>query len=274
MKYSLGKLPATPHVGLKLADYIKPHRLPKPPENFGHETLVPDWGMLGNDTVGDCAIAGPFHAIQLWCSEGQKPFSVNTECTLAEYSAITGYDPKDPTTDRGSNVQEVAEYWRRTGLKDAAGNTHKIECYMSLEPGNLEQLWHALYLFDGVGIGLELPEEYQTAFFSGQVWDALPYPTIEGGHYILGVGRRAGMINTVTWGKTQLLTPAGYQQFNDETFVYFDEEKLLKGKSLEGFDAEQLMADMVDIAEESSYDPNPFYNPCQEVPLDEYIEQE
>jgi hypothetical protein len=84
--YKLGKSPARPHEGLKLRDYIQPHRLPPVPENFGHETLVGDWGMLGNgpgpgnpstapNGVGDCAIAAPFHGDVVVCGgqeEGQR----------------------------------------------------------------------------------------------------------------------------------------------------------------------------------------------------------
>ncbi|RAV17523.1 hypothetical protein DQP57_00420 [Mycobacterium colombiense] len=265
MNYRLGKHPATPHYGLKLSDYVRHSDLPSLPEEFGHGNLVSDWGMLGNDTVGDCAIAGPFHAEMLWCTEGDKPFKINTECTLEMYSAITGYDPSaynwwtnSNPTDNGSNVQDVAEYWRTTGLKDAAGNIHKIQCYMALEPGNVEQLFQAIYLFGAVGIGVELPAEFQDAFNRGEVWDALEDPHIEGGHYILGVGKRAGNIEIVTWGQTCQLTPAAYEQFNDETFVYFNEEMLVKGKSLEGFDADQLMADLADIHNETGgEDPAP-----------------
>lgn len=278
-KYRLGKLPAQPHEGLKLSDYLRPSKLPPVPENFGHETLVKDWGMLGNGPgrdnpptapfgAGDCAIAGPFHALQLWCAEGQKPVHADAVSTLAAYSAITGYDPKDYNqftednpTDQGSDVQKVAEYWRTTGLKDADGTVHKIDAYMALEPKNLEQLWYALYLFDGVGIGIECPAEYQQAFNAGQVWDAIPHPTIDGGHLVTGVGRRGGLINLVTWGKTQLMTGAGYTQFSDEAYVYLDSEKLINSKDVNGFDKDQLIADMADLADASTYDP-----PTQPLP--------
>jgi hypothetical protein len=263
LRYCLGKAPARPEgVKLHLRDYIKPYRLPAPPENFGHESLVPDWGMLANDKVGDCAIAGPFHALQLWCAEGKKPIEVNDDCVLKAYSAVTGYDPdaynpwsRTNPTDNGSNVLDVAEYWRTTGFTDAAGRVHKIDTYLALEPKNVEQLFQALYLFDGVGIGIDCPAEYMDAFDKGQAWDSLKDPHVEGGHFILGLGRRGGMINTVTWGRTQLFTAAGYEQFSDEAFVYFDSEKLINGKNIDGFDAEQLIADLAGIAQESEYEP-------------------
>ena len=217
----------------------------------------------------------------MWCAEGKKKVNVDTACTLAAYSAITGYDPKqyDPRTgenptDQGSDVQKVAEYWRTTGLTDAAGAVHKIDAFMSIEPGNLEQLYYALYLFDGVLIGIEFPAEYMSAFAAHQAWGAVKDPSIEGGHAILGVGRRGGNINVITWGRTQLMTPAGYQQFNDETFVFLDEEKLINGRDIDGFDVQQLLADMTDLADESSYDqpptePIPVCFPDEDLPEEE-----
>lgn len=254
--YKLGKTPATPgRAKLHLADYLDTPALPTPPDpnNFGHYNLVSDWQMLGNDQWGDCAIAGPFHAIMLWNAEAGNQVSINTKCTLAAYSAITGFNPgAGPSganpTDQGSNVQDVATYWQRTGLTDASGKVHKIDTYLALEPGNWEQLMHALYLFDGVGIGIECPSQYQQLFATGQVWGALADPDIEGGHYVLGVGARNGNVDLVTWGRTQQMNEAGYKQFCDEAFVYFSKEKLLaSGKDLNGFNVAQLLQDLAVI---------------------------
>lgn len=248
MTYKLGKKPAREGaVKLQLSDYLDLSKLPTPPANFGREHMLPhwpDWKMLGNDTVGDCAIAGPFHALMLWNAEAGKTINVDDACTLREYSAITGYDPKDPSTDQGSDVQQVAEYWRTTGLTDDDGGVHKIDAYVALQPGNIAQLWAALYLFDGVGIGLSFPAEWQTATQNNELWDKVRNPNIEGGHYVLGVGRRSGYINLVTWGQQQLMTEAGYQEFNDETIVYLDEDKLINGKDINGFDLATLKADL------------------------------
>lgn len=266
LQFKLGKQAALPHDGLKLRDYLATSALPPVPDNYGHEMLVPSWGMMGNDTVGNCAAsAGPFHAEMLWCAMAKKSVNFNAANAIAEYSEIAGYNPKDPSTDQGADVQKVAEFWRTTGMKDADGNRHKIDCYLSLEPGNLTQLYQAMWLFGCVGIGIDFPAEYMQAFNRGQIWDKIDSPHIEGGHYILGVGRRAGFINTVTWGRTQLMTPAAYQQFNDETFVYLNEEMLIKGQSIDGFNVDQLMADLADIESEAPEQPQ--NKECNTLPL-------
>lgn len=268
--FKLGKLPAAPELcKLRLSDYFDHTALPTPPENFGHETLVTSWGMLGNgqapdnpkyapNGAGNCGIAGPYHALTLWNLEAGKHVPIDTETVLKAYSEIAGYDPKqyDPDTDynptdNGSNVNQVAAFWSKHGLPDSSGAVHKVSAYLALDPGDIDQLWQALYLFDGVGIGIAMPEEWQLATQLGQVWDVLDDPTIAGGHYVLGVGRRGGNLNIITWGQTQLMTPAAYQAANDETLVYFSEEKLLNGKSIDGFDRAALIKDLQTLAKDS-----------------------
>ena len=256
MNYRLGKLPARNTVRLKLKDYISADLPPLPSGDFGHQNLISDWKMLGNGPdpenppglphgAGDCAFAGPFHAIMLWNAVAGKTVNVNTACVLKEYSDITGFNASQPWTDQGSNAEDVAQHWQATGLTDASGVNHRIDGFVALEPGNLQELWYATYLFDAVGIGVNFPGEWMTAFNQGSTWEKLPSPTFEGGHYILSVGRVSGYIDTITWGRQQLLSPAGYQQCNDETIAYVSSERLLaSGKDLNGFDLKQLLADL------------------------------
>jgi hypothetical protein len=253
-QYALGKLPARNTVRFKMRDYIPESFLPpQPAGDFGHSELISDWQVLGNNDWGDCAIAGPYHGEMLFNAVGGRSINVNTACVLDAYSAITNFDinagpPGKNPTDRGSNVESVAEYWRTVGLTDASGINHKIDAYIALEPGNLDELYMAMYLFDGVGIGVNFPQEWMDAFKIGSSWEALPSYRIVGGHYILGVGRTSGYIDTITWGRQQMLSPAGYRQFNDETLAYVSTERLLaSGKDINGFNLDQLLADLQEL---------------------------
>jgi hypothetical protein len=234
---------------LRFGDYFHPRAvLPTPPVEFGHEGLVDNWGMLANDTIGDCAIAGPYHAQMLWCAEGKRPFPVSDPDVIGTYSAVTGYVPGDESTDRGSDPQEVADYWQYSGLRDHSGNVHRIGGWVDLTPGNLTELWLATWLLDGVGVCLNLPSAWMQQFSDdpGTPWDALdPDADIEGGHYVLGVCRRGGNLGVVTWGRVQPMTPAGYKQFNVRTLAYVSSDKLVNGCSLEGFNMSQLQADLL-----------------------------
>lgn len=244
----LGKRPARINsVHLRLSTYLNTAAvLPLIPEVFGHDNLVSEFGMLGNDTVGDCVFAGAAHETMLWNREVGRDVEFTTDTVLAEYSKLTGYNPEDPSTDQGTDMQAAASYRRRIGVRDTAGRRHRIGAYVALTPGDPDQLAAATYIFGAVGVGLRFPDYAMTEFESGQPW-AVRYgsPQIDGGHYIPVVGRGAnGNFHTVTWGRVQEMTPGFYRRYCDEALVYFTEEFLTAGVSPEGFDRAQLLIDL------------------------------
>jgi hypothetical protein len=247
----LGKQPATEdRRDLMFARYVRKAQLPTPPAKFGHEDLFgpKEWGMLGNDQWGDCAWAGPAHETMLLTKEGGRSAAFSTDAVLSDYSAGTGFDPKagppgQNPTDQGSNVREVLKYRAKTGIVDANGNRHKVGAYVKLDTKNLDQVTEALYLFQVVGIGIEFPASAMDQFNNGQPWDVVQGSQIEGGHYVPLVARRDNL-EVVTWGALQQMTQAFYEKYCDEAWAYISEENLQQGKSPEGFDLEQLQADL------------------------------
>jgi flagellar hook protein FlgE len=253
----LGKLPAASSqpVKLKFRDFLDRTQLPPLPKgDFGHDSLVTNWGMLGNDKYGDCVLAGAGHEHMLWLREAghteAEVTSLFTEkAALKNYSAVTGFNPDDPDTDQGTDMAQAASYRRKTGYIDSKGNRHKIGAYVDLDPGNITELWYAAWLFDGVGIGVNFPSQWMDAFNKGSkgLWDHVSRPKLEGGHYITGVGRH-GNLNIVTWADDHpRLTPRGYAQFNDQTIAYASAEKLVSGRDDNGFDWPGLLAALKEI---------------------------
>lgn len=257
MAFRYGKRPARPGaVRLRLADYLHETLLPEVPAVFGHQALVgADWGMLGNDSVGDCAWAGAAHETMLWTAEGGGAAAQFTaDSVLADYAACTGYDPgqTDPVTgenptDQGTDIVVAAAYRHSTGVLDANGARHTIGAYVGISRGNVGELVTAAYLFGAVGVGIQVPEYAESQFQRGAVWDVSNGPAdIVGGHYIPVVGRDdAGNLLAVTWGRIQPMTPAFYRQWSDEALVYVSSEMLSgTGETPEGFNVAQLQADL------------------------------
>lgn len=238
-------------ISFKFADFFDAKKLPTPPASFGHYGLVKNFYGLGNDRAGNCVWAGGAHETMIWSMEGGRPRSRFTiKSVLSDYSAVTGFDPKKPETDQGTDMQIAASYRRKTGILDAQGVRHKIDSYVALEIGNVDQLVLAMWLMGAAGIGLQMPQEAMTAFDAGQVWEIPPKPHIVGGHYVPGVGRdKNGNILVVTWGKVQAMTPAFYNRFCDEAVAYISLE-ILNDKNLspEGFDADSLRAHLVNLS--------------------------
>lgn len=239
----LGKLPARQDsIKLKFANYTA---LPPAPTKGGHYTLVSDWqGMLGNDQYGDCVLAGGDHEHIYWNAEANKKVTFNEKTALADYSAITGFNPNDPNSDQGTDMQVAASYRLKTGLIDANGKRHKIGAYVALSAGNKSQMKQAIQLFGSAGIGIQFPSSAMTQFNNNHPWTIISGARIEGGHYVPAVGYDSRYVYVVTWGKLQKMSWGFFTKYCDEAVVYLDTEMLTGGKSLEGFNLSQLQSDL------------------------------
>ena len=249
MTYRLGKKPARPGaVKLQFGDYLSTSTLSAPPATFGHDKIIGSWPMLANDTVGCCAISDGLHQHQLWCAETGKRIPLSDAVAIKNYSAVTGYNPKDPSTDQGTDLAQLCSYRQHTGLIDGAGHRHKVGAYLALNPKDFQQLLYAIFYLDGVTIGVDFPSQWMTAFNAGNyLWDKLPHPNVEGGHAITGVASvTPGSVRIVTWGTDLVnLTQAGYEQANDEAYVFISLDRLNNnGLDINGFDIVKLRADL------------------------------
>jgi hypothetical protein len=215
-QFKLGLRPPRPGaIKLRFADYINKPALPPLPAMFGSSIAPPQgWGMDGNDQAGDCVIAGFNHATMRWHSAvGSAVPAFNDSSALADYSRAlvdageNPFDPSDPSTDNGLDIQMAASWWRKTGITDAAGVKHQIKAYAAIT--DLNELLYGAYLFGVAGLGVDLPASAEEQFSRGQVWDDVTGPGI-GGHFIPVIGRDIdGNLLIVTWGKTHRIT----QQF-------------------------------------------------------------
>lgn len=243
MEFKLGKKPAVKGaVTFKLKDYVDRSILPKPPKTFGHEGIIgDDWLMLGNDLYGDCVFAGAAHETMMWNMEAGIEVRFDDAAVLHNYSEVTGFNPADPDSDNGTNMSEAASYRRKTGLIDAEGVRHTVAAYLSIEPGNIAEHYIAMYLFGAIGIGILFPDTAMDQFARRQPWKVVKGAHIEGGHYVSLVARREDM-KCVTWGRIQGMSKTFFKKYNDESIAYVSHERLIEGKTLEGFDADGLIA--------------------------------
>ena len=239
----LGKRPVNVAARRQMArfgDFFNAAKLPTPPALFGNPGLVSDWGMLANDSVGDCVIAGAMHQVMYWnalMGNGTPRFT--DADAIDDYSGATGYVPDNPLTDQGTDMSAFPNYWKNPGLRDAIPNRHVIvDANVSLKVGDWNELLLAAYLFDGVGIGVNLPQSAEDQFNNGQPWTVVSGSSVIGGHYVFGIGPQSpGNVTIVTWGATVPMTRAWYEEYNDETNAYISLEMLnAKGLSAEGYD--------------------------------------
>lgn len=235
---ALGKLPAVDFgaANVTLAD-VQAASLPGAPVRFGNGTMFADWGMLGNDAVGDCAFAGSDHEHMCWTgigNGGTLSAKFTKANTLSDYSALTGYDPADPSTDQGTVVYQLMDYRRTVGVVDATGKRHKIDLAVRLpRPFDWSEFIRAVWAFKAVAIGTLIPQSAMEQFNAGQPWDYVGDRNIEGGHYIPGVGTvdRDNEVTVITWGKRQRMTRAFFEAYVDELWIPLSQEAMARIES-------------------------------------------
>lgn len=243
MTLKLGKLPARKGaIKVKFSTYSS---LPTPPKSVSHYKLVKDWqGMLGNDQYGDCVWAGGDHETILWNREAATTVSFTPAQALADYAAVTGFNPNNPNSDQGTDMQQAAAYRQKIGLIDAQGIRHKVGGYAEIAAGDITELKQAVALFGAVGIGIEFPSTAMDQFNAGKAWTVVRGASIEGGHYVPVVGYNSTYLYVITWGKLQKVSWAFFKRYCDEAIVYISSEMLSNNVSIDGYNLAQLQADI------------------------------
>lgn len=251
---ALGKLPAQPaRPHLKLACLSV--TLPDPPASVDRYSDVGFWPMYDNDRYGDCVEAGLGHHEQQISRYGQGvTVTVPDAAVLAAYTAITGFDPRDPNTDQGTVVQDALSWWRKGfGL---AG--HTITAYAAVDLASPIEIKQAMAIFGAVGIGFAFPAYAMGEFNAGKPWEVQrANAKIQGGHYVLAVGYDPSYVYTITWGATQRMSWAFFRKYVDEAWVVIDDE-MISALSQYGTDLPAFGRQFADLTGQE--------NPFQDVP--------
>jgi hypothetical protein len=246
MRLKYGKKPARlGAMKLKLHDYLNKAKLPVVPKRFGNLTAWNrmSWGMLGNDEVGDCVIAGFAHQVMMWAATAAVAVNFSDTQILGIYSAITGYDPTDPSTDQGTDMVQACQWWQ-----DHDFLNHGIVGFAEVAPTNIAE---AAFLFGSVGIGLQMTASQQDQYDHNEPWDVVPGAAVEGGHYVPVIGRNSvGNFLAVTWGKVQAITPRFIEAACDEVVAQVSQDWLNVQSSMtpRGLNLTDLVSDMKTMA--------------------------
>ena len=238
--YKLGKTaPRHDSRTLKFESYIT-GALPPTPAAIDWTGKVPDFLMLGNNSVGNCTCASLAHCEMLWTSQSTVELVPTTQQVLDLYSAITGYNPQDPNSDQGANVLDVLNYWRNTGFLN-----HKIQAYVQINPRNTAHVKAAVDLFGAVYTGIQVPSRAQDQFSNGQPWDDINPDEIEGGHAIPLVAYDPNYITCVTWGAKQKISYPWLAKYMDECYAVLSTDWIAaNGSAPSGFNLGQLYTDL------------------------------
>ncbi|HTU24268.1 MAG TPA: hypothetical protein VMF30_02650 [Pirellulales bacterium] len=235
---------------LRLAKYLAPD-LPSPPANCDWTAAAKaPWGMMLNDTLGDCTCAAMGHEVQVVTANHGNEATVSNQNVLVAYEAVSGYVPGQPNTDTGANMLDVLKYWRATGI-----GGHKILAFAKVNPLDWLEVRQAIALFGGLYIGLALPtsaENQNTWSLAGagpRPFAADFQPGSWGGHCVFVPAYTAeGFMNCITWGAPKLLTRAWFRVMCDEAYVVVSSDWASATTAApNGLNIAQLLSDLAAI---------------------------
>lgn len=222
-----------PH--LKLKNYLRAALPPTPAScDLTPKALPCLRDVMLNDSLGDCGIAGGYHIVGVETGNAGSLFTATDAQITADYSAIGGYNPNDPSSDRGIILTDALNYWSAHGFADGT----KILGYLAIDATSLSELQAAVWLFGNLYLGLELPDSYVSPFPSGDgfLWgnDA---PDPSNGHCVIGAGYGIDGVTIATWGLIGTITWDALAHLcigaaNGEAWVMLTPDQLARGASV------------------------------------------
>lgn len=220
------KKPSPFALKLRLGDYLT-RQLPPPPDSADYtaraaKTLA---RVYLNDQLGDCVIAGGFHVKGVVTGNAGAELAFSDADCVTQYGAIGGYVPGRPDTDQGCNEQDALNFWTRSGFPDGS----RLAGWLAVNPRDLTECRTALWLFENLYCGAELPDAWLNIRGPGFTWDRGRANPANGHAFPLFSFGPTGF-GVSTWGMLGTLTNAALAGNIDELYVLLDQAMIAKGQ--------------------------------------------
>jgi hypothetical protein len=227
------------------------------PDDFDWADGLPaDVGLYGNDSVGDCVIAGAYHEGSIWLQKTSNIVQVESDSNaLKAYSEATGYVPGDDSTDQGTDMQKFMVWWATVGLPvGTLGGRRKIVASVETDPRHLDDLQLAAFECGGASIGVMLRKNvYPDLSPSPDVWDFDSNSEEAGLHCVTLTGRKTSEKTwpILSWGRKYYVTDAFLQNCLVMSFGVISGEFVngYTGKSPLGISLDEWQARMKPLQE-------------------------
>lgn len=185
------------------------------------------FGMMDNDTLGDCTCAAVYHARQLWTSNyGNMITEPDSDVELL-YEKACGWNPAVPGEGPGGNEQAVLTYLTNIGAPTgpAGATVDKISAFVEVDPRNIADVKRTIYSCGLAYIGFQVPQSVMPAGGPPPaVWRVDPGDSkIIGGHAVVLVGYNSEYAKLISWGQFYEMTWQFFSTFVDETYAIADD---------------------------------------------------
>lgn len=222
-----------PH--MKLRHYLDKSALPVLPPSVDYSAAATASlsNVMLNDAEGDCVIAAGYHITGVETGNAGDLFVPTDAQINADYSAVGGYIPGNPSTDNGCFIPDALNFWTSRGF----ANRTKLLGWLAVNAADPVEYKTALWLFENLDFGMELPDAWVNPFPSGPnfVWDKAGPNVPDNGHSVCGVGYTAAGVKIVSWGLLGLLTDAAIGAYasttnGGELYVLLSPDQLRRGQ--------------------------------------------
>jgi len=234
MSLKLGRKPALFPAGLRDLTYYRAGSLPTPPASVAIPDIA-DWGMLGNDSVGDCGVAGLQHGFMADATDTDhvEGFPTDQE-TVSYYLAYTSGQ------DDGVVLSQYLQYVQQSGYYG-----HTVTAYAPVTVSDIQTLQFAIDAYDFAYTGITVYSAMQTAFSNGQPWTMQTAAgKVAGGHCIPIVAYDDQYLYAVTWGAIQKIAYPAWNRIADEAWAVITGEINTAADDGHGINLAALQADL------------------------------
>jgi hypothetical protein len=201
----------------KLADYQTD---PFPKDNgspVDYTSGVVDFGMQGNDTVGDCGVAGDVHTCQAnaWTAGEQRPGNIASTVWPTSAETVAAYFTYTGGQDTGVDLGQ----WLLYRMTHSIGPIGPIGGFAQVADGGNEYEG-ALRTFKALYTGISVSQDLMDEFEAGQPWTSLSTNWI-GGHCVPHLARNRKWGRLITWGADELFSWPCWDVIKQEAYVIF-----------------------------------------------------
>ena len=183
------------------------------PDSVLRTGINPNPRMFANDRLSDCTSASTYNGARaiykLVTQDSNIDLVVNDDNVIQFYSDCTGYNPNDPSTDTGANIDHVMKTALLRGIPTQTERLFPLVAEFDIS--DVEAIRNGLNMFGALHLGVGLAIADQN---TNRVWDTnTPGDQTQGswGWHDLNLWEYAGkndtdIVTLLTWGGEQKAT--------------------------------------------------------------------